>query len=223
LDYEKIAGIFVMKSVSHVHKDKHAISERKAILTSKMVNGPAGEAEFLLGTLGLRPGDKICDTRTNLMYIFGEKGATESDMPPKIFSSLVNKALPDFKGIEIDLTIGQSKDGMMVVCFFDINQRSSRNCITQLTEQAEQLKEDITVIAIHASKVDKEKLDVWVKNNDIPFPIGMIQSNTKEIHFTWGVRSLPWLILMDRDHIVTAEGFGLDELDKKIRKAGDTK
>jgi len=30
------------------------------------------------------------------------------------------------------------------------------------------------------------------------------------------VRLLPWLILTDKQHIVIAEGFGLDELDEKI-------
>jgi len=34
--------------------------------------------------------------------------------------------------------------------------------------------------------------------------------------FTWGVCSLPWLILTDSDHTVCAEGFDLAELDEKI-------
>jgi hypothetical protein len=32
------------------------------------------------------------------------------------------------------------------------------------------------------------------------------------------VKSLPWLILTDKAHIITAEGFGLDELDEKIKE-----
>jgi len=32
------------------------------------------------------------------------------------------------------------------------------------------------------------------------------------------VKSLPWLILTDKEHIVIAEGFGLDELDEKIKE-----
>jgi len=31
-----------------------------------------------------------------------------------------------------------------------------------------------------------------------------------------GIQSLPWLILTDRQHIVRAEGFGLDDLSQKI-------
>jgi hypothetical protein len=31
------------------------------------------------------------------------------------------------------------------------------------------------------------------------------------------VKSLPWLILTDKNHKVTAEGFSLTELDEKIK------
>jgi hypothetical protein len=35
--------------------------------------------------------------------------------------------------------------------------------------------------------------------------------------FSWGVQSLPWLILTDEQHIVQAEGFNIDELDDEIK------
>ena len=221
LEYEKIAGVFLMKTISHVHKDSHGTSERRATLTSSMVNGSAGKAEFLLGTLGLRPGDKIRDTRTNVMYIFGEKGATEVDMPPKISVSLLNKALPDFEGIQIELATGQSKDRMILVCFFDRQQRPSRNCITQLAKRAEQLQEKgVTVVAVQASKLDESELNEWVKKNNVPFPVGIIESDEKKTQAAWGVKALPWLILTDKEHVVTAEGFGLGELDARIKEIG---
>lgn len=50
----------------------------------------------------------------------------------------------------------------------------------------------------------------------IPFTVGMIQDNEDSIRFDWAVKSLPWLILTDRTHVVTTEGFGLDDLDDKI-------
>ena len=55
----------------------------------------------------------------------------------------------------------------------------------------------------------------WVEKNKIPFPVGMIKGDEEKTRFTWGVRPLPWLILTDKKHIVTAEGFNLDELDEK--------
>ena len=63
---------------------------------------------------------------------------------------------------------------------------------------------------------DEEKLNEWMNKNDIQFPVGMVRSDEDKIHFTWGVRSLPWLVLTDQEHIVRAEGFSIDELDKKI-------
>jgi hypothetical protein len=48
------------------------------------------------------------------------------------------------------------------------------------------------------------------------FAAGTIQDYEERIRFNWGIKSLPWLILMDRRHIVTTENFGVDELDDKI-------
>ena len=36
----------------------------------------------------------------------------------------------------------------------------------------------------------------------------------------WGAGALPWLILTDKAHRVTAEGFTLEELDSKIKAVG---
>ena len=127
--------------------------------------------------------------------------------------SLIGKPLPDLE----DINPGQAKGKKLLVCFWDINQRPSRNCIAQLAKQTERLKEKgLTVAAVQASKVDQDTLDEWVKKNNIPFPVGMIEGDEEEVRFTWGVKSLPWLILTDRGHVVTAEGFGLDVLDDRI-------
>ncbi len=127
------------------------------------------------------------------------------------------RKITSFAGIDIEFDIDQAKGKMLLVCFWDMNQRPSRNCIIQLAKRAEELKrKGITVVAVQASKVEKNDLDEWVKKNSIPFPVGMIQGDEEEIRFNWGVKSLPWLILTDKEHTVTAEGFGLDELDDKI-------
>jgi len=38
-----------------------------------------------------------------------------------------------------------------------------------------------------------------------------------------GIKSLPMLILIGRKHVVTAEGFGLNELSQKIKEAENVK
>jgi hypothetical protein len=137
---------------------------------------------------------------------------------------LVGRTLPDFAGIETDLPPNRIKDKMVLVCFFDMNQRPSRNCLTQLAKQVQALgQQGVTLVAVQATKVDESTLGEWTQKNKISFPIGMTQDYEKHIRFEWAVCSLPWLILTDKDHTVTAEGFGLNDLDDIIRKAKETK
>ncbi|HUW18688.1 MAG TPA: hypothetical protein VMW16_05245 [Sedimentisphaerales bacterium] len=46
----------------------------------------------------------------------------------------------------------------------------------------------------------------------------MIQADEEKTRFAWGVKSLPWLILTDREHIVRFEGFSLEELDERLEQ-----
>jgi len=130
----------------------------------------------------------------------------------------VGNALPGFDGIEIDLPEERIKDKMMLVCFWDYQQRPSRNCIMQLNKRAQELKlQGIEIIAVQASKIEQDILDEWIEKNNISIPVGMIQDNGEETKLNWGVKSLPWLILTDKNHIVTAEGFSINDLDEKVQ------
>jgi hypothetical protein len=132
--------------------------------------------------------------------------------------SLAGGALPGFDGVKMDLPADRIEDKAMLVCFFDMNQRPSRNAIIQLARREEELKQKgVTVVAIQVSKIAEDTLDKWVKDRNIPFPVGMVQGDEEEIRFTWGVKSLPWLVLTDKEHIVRAEGFAISELDQKVR------
>jgi hypothetical protein len=134
-------------------------------------------------------------------------------------TSLSGKPLPDMKDLKVDLSPTDTDDKMLLVCFFDMQQRPSRNCIRELAKQVQKMKEKgIIVAAVQASKVEENTLDQWIKKNDILFPVGMIEGNEEKIRFTWGVRSLPWLILTDNKHIVHAEGFALNELSEKLKQ-----
>jgi hypothetical protein len=125
------------------------------------------------------------------------------------------------EGKNIDYNLEQTQGNSMLFCFFDYEQRPSRYCITELKKQAEQLMEkNVQVVLIHASKVEKNVLGKWIKDNEIVFPVKIIEDNEKQTKFNWGVRALPWLILTDKEHIVTAEGFAINELDEKIKEIG---
>lgn len=131
--------------------------------------------------------------------------------------SLVGKSLPDFNDIKVNYSIEKVQRKMNLICFFDIEQRPSRNCIIELNKKAQELnKKEIEVILIHASKIEKEHLDNWLKENNISFPVGMIETKEEKTKFNWGVRALPWMILTDKEHVVTDEGFSINELEEKL-------
>ncbi|MCP4261438.1 MAG: M48 family metalloprotease [Planctomycetes bacterium] len=154
-----------------------------------------------------QPGE-TCEVR------FGDEGiiAAGKKMP-----SLLGKPLPDLTGIEIKFSPKQYKGQMILVCFWDMNQRPSRYCIRELAKHAEELYEkEVTILAIQTSKVDENKLDRWGTEYNIPFQVGMVQDDAEKTKFGWGIKFLPWLILTDDKHVVQAEGFAASELDQKV-------
>ena len=110
----------------------------------------------------------------------------------------------------------------MLICFLDMEQSQSRNCIIQLAKKVQELKaKDIIVVAVQVSKIDENALKEWITKYKIPFNVGTIQDDIEKSRFGWGVHSLPWLILTDQQHIVRVEGFALTELDEKIGAASE--
>jgi hypothetical protein len=132
----------------------------------------------------------------------------------------VDKSLPSFTNVLFNSVPDRTEENALLICFFDMDQRPSRNCILQLAKRAEGLRrKGIIVVAIQASKVDGDKLNKWIKKNSISFPIGLIQGDEEKTRFTWSVKSLPWLILTNKNNNVSSNGFSLAELDEKIRSA----
>jgi hypothetical protein len=148
-----------------------------------------------------------------------------SDPPLKYINypappGLIKKSLPDLKDLGINLSPSDVNDKKILVCFFDYQQRPSRNYILQMSKRAQELKmKDVIFVAVQASKIEQAKLDEWIEENEISFLVGMIQNGEEKTLLAWGVKSLPWLILTDIKHIVTAEGFNLDELNEKLGTA----
>ena len=127
-----------------------------------------------------------------------------------------------FAGMTIPFDLKQAKGKMLLLCFFDLNQRPARRCVLQLAEQAKDLEErSVRVVAVQVPKIDGDELNAWTARQNISFPIGNIQSNVERTKSTWGVESLPWLILTDSEHRVVAEGFSLNELGKKVASSND--
>jgi len=174
-------------------------------LQANFEDSPGGE-----GFLKAQGGDQ------DVKIILGQRLSHTKDI------SLIGKPLPELKEFKIQLSPADVNDRMILVCFWDMEQRPSRQCITKLAEQAKQLKEKgITVITIQGTKVDEAALNEWIKKYNIPFAVGMVTGDEEKIRFEWGVKSLPWLILANRKHIIITEGSGISELSEKIGEAVD--
>ena len=224
--YEEFADVvWFPVTATHVNKSVKGIEEYRNIMKTSNVkiNDPNFSEDLF--HVDLPKGTRVTDKVLGIRYVVGDSmsnkvqsGANiDKAMTEQQINSLVGKPVPQLKDFNHKIDVDQTRDRMILLCFFDMEQRPSRNCIMRLAKQARQLKQKgVTVVAVQASKINENKLNEWVKKNNIPFPIGMVQGDVEKTRFAWGVRSLPWLILTDKEHIVRAEGFGINELDEKI-------
>jgi hypothetical protein len=106
----------------------------------------------------------------------------------------------------------------MLVCFFDMEYQASRNTMLGLSLKAATLQEKgVCMVGIQASGTDPNELDGWLQKIRVGFPVGSIESQDAEVRYTWGVKTLPWLILADKEHVVQVEGFKVADLDQMIK------
>ncbi len=153
---------------------------------------------------------------TGVQIVISQR-STSTRYQPKRPPSLVGRPLPELKDVKVEIPSSDTEGKVILVCFWDMEQRPSRYCVNQLAKQAEQLKQKgIIVVAVQASKINENTLNDWVKKYKIPFAVGMVQGDVEKSRFAWGVRSLPWLILTDRKHIIRSGGFGINDLNEKI-------
>jgi hypothetical protein len=232
-DYKKQAdGLWVPIRLHHTHWGERKQSDTPYWIwsfevTKGILNDPSFDQHVF--DVRLKPHTWVSDTRCNVSYRIGAEGAVASDLAryaedalrsENRYKSLVGKPLASFDGITIDYDEDGTRNKAILVCFFDIEQRPSRHCITELAKKAEQLKEKgVVAVAIQSTKIDQTALNDWVKKYDIP--VGMISADEEKTRFEWGVKSLPWLILTDRQHIIRAEGFVLTELNEKINQVSE--
>jgi hypothetical protein len=133
-------------------------------------------------------------------------------------SSLVGKHLPELKAFGTVPLPESTENNRVLVCFWDMQQRPSRNCLRKLSARAQELQaRHVIVVVVQASKVDESTLSGWVRTNNITFAVGMVQGDVEKTRLSWGIKSLPWLILTDPKHVVLSEGFSLAELDEQLR------
>ena len=115
-----------------------------------------------------------------------------------------------FEGIDIELNAEQARVKMLLLCFWDIQQRPSRNLLIELAGHKKELEnKGVVVLLVHTSDIGAEKLKSWIDKNKIPYICGRITSDTQRVLYRWGVRGQPWLVLTDGDGAIRAGGFEL--------------
>ncbi len=155
---------------------------------------------------------------TDVEIILAERSSGQRYVPKKP-RPLAGKPLPELKELGIELP-AEAEGKMLLVCFWDMNQRPSRYCVRQLMNRAAQWEEKkVAVILVQAAETEEGALEQWAEKSEVSFPLGRIAGDVEKTRFKWAVVSLPHLILTDAAHKVVAEGFSVREVDEKIEKA----
>lgn len=141
-------------------------------------------------------------------------------VPPKP-KSLLSSAIPNWESLDLSTKTDIPPDKPLLICFWDMEQRPSRRLVTQLAQQAQTLNgHDVKTVLIQVTEIEQETLDQWLSRYEIPFRRCCLKGGFEKVKRQWGVQSLPWLVLTDKQHVVRVEGFGINELETKIQALG---
>ncbi|MBN1359260.1 MAG: hypothetical protein JW993_01655 [Sedimentisphaerales bacterium] len=218
LDYQEIAPNcwlpltqgYTIRSYDPSNKKRYLSVQRDARVVDVRVDKELPEALF---EMEWKEGIYVVDRRSGQTVV-----SKHLAIPP----SLLGQTLPDTMSLGID-GLGERIAGKAILlCFLDLDQRPSRHCLAQLAADHEQvLAGGVAVVAADVSARDAESISRWKQERGIPLPLDKVEGNLGKVRQTWGIRSLPWLILADKDCVVRAEGFGLDELHARIEEMTD--
>ena len=131
---------------------------------------------------------------------------------------LEGERLPDLASVSLPAD-AIPKGKAALICLFDVDQRPSRQMLRLLGEKQEHLKQKgVSILGVQSVVSRLDALQEWQKNNPVPFPVGRVAEKTASTHWAAEVETLPWLILVNKEGLVTAEGFSMDELDARINQ-----
>lgn len=128
--------------------------------------------------------------------------------------SKIGKPIPGFDNIRFETyDKNQIKGRPLLVCFWDFEQRPSRQYIRTLHQQLQTWTDkNIEVLTVHCGGAKASQIKDWLSKNGPALTMGMIQSDPYDTLFAWGARSLPWLVLTDEQHVITKAGFSLNTI-----------
>ena len=198
--------------------DKEGKFKASGLVEGEVFVSASRATSNMWGSVTAKAGDE------NVKIVLRLQWRDEEPAQPKEPEPLFGKPLPDLRALGADSTwtaaVDESKGKPVLVCFFDRSQRPSRNAVDALAGKKDALKEHgVAVFLIDASaRSDEEKQadSAAAAKGESSFPRAYLDEKAEETKLAWGVKALPWLILADREHVVRAEGFPVDELDAKL-------
>jgi len=130
------------------------------------------------------------------------------------YCSLLGQALPDLAGFGLPPNLSETENQALLICFFDNQQRPSRELVRKLASQTESFaQQGMHVVLVQATAIDVTALRNWCDSEGISFNCGMVTKDAEKTHLAWGVKSFPWFILTDKQHVVQSEGLSLWEIE----------
>ncbi len=128
--------------------------------------------------------------------------------------SLRGKPLPALDALQLDIDENDLRGKEILLCFWREDTQRSRHFIQKLIYMTPELAQHgFAVLAVRVP-VDGDWLVCdSLRQTDLPFPSGRLPDSDECLR-GWGfpVSWLPWLIVADRDRMVTAEDFALKAL-----------
>lgn len=126
--------------------------------------------------------------------------------------SKIGKPIPGFDNIRFEALNEDRINGKpLLVCFWDFEQRPSRQCIRTLERQFQTWRDkNVVVLAVHSGTTKGSQIKDWLSKNGATLTTGTIQGDPYDTLFAWGARNLPWLVLTDEQHVITKAGFSLN-------------
>jgi protocatechuate 3,4-dioxygenase beta subunit len=153
---------------------------------------------------------------TNVVLTLGSSSRVSSVVAaaPKPAVYLAGKPLPD---LTVAGLTAPPPDKRVLVVLFDFEQRPCRRALKVINDQLESLgQKSVVVVGINALPAN-DGFKEWVDSKPVSFPLGTVKDKTDANRWITNVKSFPWLILTDSTGKVTAEGFGVDELESKLK------
>lgn len=200
-------GFFKLTMTPAQYEKLCARKVRRNIYVPDMVKTGQASAKFAF------PGNLLCRDKTHA----GVVKIPRPKLPRKELSTAESKlgqSVPGFEGIRFDgFKTKEAKGRPLLICFWDMDQRPSRQCLKTLQKRMTLLGDkDTVVLAIHSGEKQEQRVRQWLTESGIDLTAGIIEGDPYDTLLAWGARSMPWLVLTNEAHTVIREGFSIKDL-----------